>query len=171
MDRQEIKQYTLFTNIRFAQFQEPKMDLRMHISGLLISLSNEKGQLNPGNTLRGFGTEASNDRFSFWLPDDALPFELIQQTQDERYQMLSGKPGKKTLKPLFSGGLLKFANGMTLFIQTEKQDYPIDIFTHDDITTVWQELFDRAIKYWDAPFMPHCVYHAPSASEVFRKSQ
>lgn len=170
--------YTLLTNLHFVQFQKPEIALRVYVSGLLISRADkkeEKGPLDPGNTLRGFGTEASNDRLSLWLPDEALPFTLTQNTVDERFQMLSDRTDPPTLKPIFSGGSLNFANGISFFLQVEDNEQPIDVFHYDgNITDVWKVLFDRAIKYWKAPFMPHSVYHPPNAPDMvamFRRQQ
>lgn len=160
--------HTLFTNIRFAQFQEPKLSLLLNVSGLLISRSDEKlGPLDPGNTLRGFGT----DRFSFFLLPEALPYTLTQQTYSERYMISIGKDVPESLKPLFYGAMLTFTNGTSLFLQAEDSKHPIDVFEHDDILTIWQALFDRAIKYWSAPYMPHYVYGPPSKAEIFRRNQ
>jgi hypothetical protein len=110
---------------------------------------------DPVDRLRGFGTDAGLDIFTHHFAPGSLPFQIEGGVADQTRIMLGEKDGEQTMRPIFSGSILKFSDGWSFFLQTEHSDQPIDVYKNvGDIEKVWEVLAERVAHYWHAPYMP-----------------
>jgi len=153
--------YTLLTNIQFIQ--RVGDDMRLNCHAVLIT-EGGFGMFGKSYSLRGFGTEAAWDNFQMWLDKDKhFPFAFRQHEDHSSVMLTDGDP-----KPLFSGNILTFKNGMAFFLQADTSSKPIDVYEQTgDICKVWEVLYRKTAEYWHAPYMPRLSYGPPS-TEGFR---
>jgi hypothetical protein len=162
------EKYTLFTNVSFAVIRP--LGLRLNIHALLVVENESFFGLNDStrSLIRGFGTEASADYFMYELPEkDGPVFEVLPNVVSDTIVMMTDDE----MKPIFHGHMLKFSDDLSLFLQSEDNSKPLDVYTQvgGSICDVWSVLFDRVAQYWAAPFMPHSVYRPPSDAPLFKQ--
>ena len=155
MKKRETK-YTLLTNISFIQ----RDNLRVNCHALLISEGNGDSFLSEGCTIRAFGTEAAWDVLSIWLEKDKhFPVSITPADSIRSTVMLTSSDD---IKPIFSGYVLKLADGTSFFMQSDDSSRPIDMHEQEgDILKVWKILERKVAEYWDRPRMPRLIYRPP----------
>lgn len=144
---------TLLTNIRAVGYQ----GMTIHCSAVLLT-EGGIGIFDPAYTVRGFGTEAAWDNFSVNLRPEAFPYTLTP-FENQMVKML--KEGSDVPESIFTGNVLRFADGTEFHLYAAQNNKPIDVHVqHGDICAVWEILTEKAIEYWDAPHMPHLNYQS-----------
>lgn len=159
------EKYTLLTNLHFVQHG----NLRTFCRALLLS-EGSIGLTEPIWSVRGFGTEAAWEVFNMWLSKDAFPYTLTPF--EDRGHLFILEDG--TTRPIFQGNTLRFKDGTTFVLQAGDSSSPIDVHVqHGDICSVWRLLAEKAIEYWDAPYIPHLEYlsaHGVRALQIGRQA-
>lgn len=153
MENESSEKYTLLTNLREVGHN----GVRMFCSAVLLSEDGAGKILGPSWSIRGFGTEAAWHNFMVHLPEEAFPYALTPF--DNHHVKLLLENGK-TLS-IFTGNTLTFADGSEFTLYAAQIKRPIDVHVqHGDICKVWEILAEKAIEYWDAPYMPHLSYNS-----------
>lgn len=152
MDQEKKPKYTLLTNISFIQPNKTPFVIRSWAHAILIT-QDGAGLLGPSSTVRGFGVQPWDEKFSIFLPEGALPFKVNAEVHDPNVVFISDV--QREPKPLFSGTLLEFNDGNSIYLDSEDRHHPLDIEEFDEIEKVWAVLPRKVEKYWQTPYIPH----------------
>ena len=154
----------MLTNIDFADVN----GLRLNCNAVLIeeNLDDFFGE-GACQRIRGFGPDAAWPVFTLWLKPEQLPFTVTPG--EDNSKLLMGD-GDAPPRPLFSGNLLKFTDGLSIFLQASKAQYVLDVYESTEILNVWDVLDEKVQEYWDAPNMPHLAWYPPKTVKRWREA-
>jgi hypothetical protein len=150
---------TLITNLSYAIVN----GVRLHVSAIAIQ-PHDPDMPSFGNhenvRVRGFGPDSALEVFDLQL-ETADPAYELQLAESANIQFIGQNDDGSAAdpKPLFTGGIISFADGTQIQLVKESHDErPIDFATYpgasDHFEQLWDALKVKSAEYWAAPAMP-----------------